>query len=237
MNIAAFFDLDGTLLPPPSLERRFLRWVLWRGGLGSANLARWLARFFLRAPVGLLAATDGNKAHLAGVPADSVTAWAAWLDRYPVHIFPGALERLAWHHLQGHQIFVLSGTLEPLARVVLARNLPFPVVLCATRLDSCDGIWTGRILGDAICGPAKARALRALALSHGLDLARSFAYGDRFADRWMLDAVGHPAAVNPSMSLRCLARLRHWLVHDWCRGGFMPPASYFDVRATKRADT
>ena len=48
MNLAAFFDLDGTLVPPPSLERRFLRYLWWRQGLGYARAtgwARWLGRF------------------------------------------------------------------------------------------------------------------------------------------------------------------------------------------------
>jgi len=216
MKIAAFFDLDGTLIPPPSLERRFLRYLVWRDDLGVANFARWLVRFLLRAPFGSSSAIDGNKAHLAGISESTVREWAGWLDCYPTEFLPVALDRLAWHKTQGHQIFVVSGTLEPLARTFLANNLSVPLIVCATQLESCGGTWTGRTIGEAICGPAKAAKIRQLAACYGLDLARSYAYGDRFADRWMLETVGHPAVVNPSPALRCLARLRYWPVFTWC---------------------
>ncbi len=39
-GIAAFFDLDGTLLAPPSLERRFVRYLRWRGELTIARQGR-----------------------------------------------------------------------------------------------------------------------------------------------------------------------------------------------------
>jgi HAD superfamily hydrolase (TIGR01490 family) len=215
MNVAAFFDLDGTLLPPPSLERRFLRFLFWRGELGAENLARWLTCFLLRAPFDLRNATDGNKAHLIGVRVTLVGEWAAWLDRYPVQVFPEALQRLAWHAARGHRIFLVSGTLEPLARVFVARCLPISVAVCATQLEALDGRWTGRVLGNAISGFAKARTIERLATDQQLDLECSFAYGDRFADRWMLARVGNPVVVNPSLLFRVLARRRGWPVVDW----------------------
>lgn len=215
MSVAAFFDLDGTLLPLPSLERRFLRFLAWRGELGAFNAAHWFARFVMRAPLDFLSATDGNKAHLAGVPVSSVAAWAAFLDRYPIHLFPAAFDRIAWHHRQGHHIFIISGTLEPLAQIVLSRALPFHFTLCATRLESRGAHWTGRTLGEPVCGPGKLRAIRTIARSRELDLSRCFAYGDSLADHWMLAGVGHPVVVNPSLPLRQLARLRGWPIVHW----------------------
>jgi HAD superfamily hydrolase (TIGR01490 family) len=223
MNVAAFFDLDGTLIPRPSLERRFLRFLAWRGELRASNAARWVARLVLRAPLNYLHATDGNKAHLAGVPVESVATWAAFLGRYPIQIFPQALHRLAWHFHHGHKIFVVTGSLEPLAQHLLSRLLPFPVTLCATRLDSRRGFWTGRTTGAPVCGLQKARIVREFSRAPGLDLTRSFAYGDSFADRWMLAAVGHPLVVNPSTSMSFFARLRGWPVCDWTEHAPRPP--------------
>ncbi|MGA6961913.1 MAG: hypothetical protein WBY38_21055, partial [Candidatus Acidiferrales bacterium] len=58
-NIAAFFDLDGTLLPPPSLEWRFIGYLLERDEIASAHVARWLGYFaktILRDPHSAIAA-------------------------------------------------------------------------------------------------------------------------------------------------------------------------------------
>ena len=49
-----------------------------------------------------------------------------------------------------------------------------------------------------------------------LDLRQSFAYGNEMSDAKMLEAVGHPAAVNASRSLEREARKRGWRVYSWC---------------------
>ena len=224
-RVAAFFDIDGTLLGPPTLERRLLRYLRWRGALTAAHGARWLGRFLQRAWRGLrfpegmsesarLAATEGNKAHLAGIRASTVKAFAASLGHLGLGFFPQALQRLEWHAAQGHGIFLVSGTLAPLADVV-ARQLPLPASACATRLEVDNDVLTGQVAGEAMCGPAKVRAVERLAAQFGLDLSRSHAYGDSWSDRWMLESVGRPAAVNPSARLARLARHRGWPALVW----------------------
>ncbi|MGC2333641.1 MAG: hypothetical protein WA581_19475, partial [Candidatus Acidiferrales bacterium] len=46
---------------------------------------------------------------------------------------------------------------------------------------------------------------RRLAARHDLDLCESYAYGNCLADLPMLDAVGHPVAVNPEVGLERIA--------------------------------
>src|SRR5713101_5458110 len=128
---AAFFDLDGTLLPLPSLERRFVRFLLRRGEIGFAQEFRWLSRFLQQLPRDIRAATAGNKAYLAGVPLISVEEWAESLERKPLPFFEEALRRLEWHAAAGHRIFLVSGTLAPLAKIAAA-FLPALAAVCAT---------------------------------------------------------------------------------------------------------
>ncbi len=234
---AAFFDIDGTLLGPPSLERRFLRYLRWRRELTAAHVAKWLAAFLvqlwrgIRSPAGSpagawRAATCDNKAHLRGLRAAALSAWTTSLAFRRLAFFPGALRRLEWHAAQGHRILLISGTLQPLAdgisRQLMQRlgrragaSASSEIRTCAIQLEVVEGRWTGRVLGEAICGLAKARALKQLAADYKLDLARSHAYGDAWGDRWMLECVGHPAAVNPSAALARLARQRSWRVLQW----------------------
>jgi hypothetical protein len=46
----------------------------------------------------------------------------------------------------------------------------------------------------------------------GYDLERSYAYSDSVTDVHMLEAVGHPHAVNPDRDLRRIAAARGWPV-------------------------
>jgi phosphoserine phosphatase len=64
-------------------------------------------------------------------------------------------------------------------------------------------------------GEAKVRAAKRLVGELRLDLARCYAYGDTANDRWLLEAVGRPAAVNPSKDLEGFARTRGWPVLTW----------------------
>ena len=54
-----------------------------------------------------------------------------------------------------------------------------------------------------------------MAATEGYDLARSFAYSDSITDLPMLEAVGHPSAVNPDKALRKAAAERGWPVLDF----------------------
>ena len=49
----------------------------------------------------------------------------------------------------------------------------------------------------------------------GLDLGRSYAYGDSPGDVGLLGAVGHPLVVNPIRGMASVARRRGWPVVQW----------------------
>jgi HAD superfamily hydrolase (TIGR01490 family) len=215
-RVAAFFDLDGTLLPQPSLERRLVDMLRAQGAMGAKNYLRWLAFAVRLAPLGTTAITHANKTYLRNVSA------SATLNQLPA-FFPAALDRAARHAAQGHSLVLVTGTLEPLAKQaglalilrLLVRGTTASVGVLATRLEEVEGQWTGRIVGDAMFGEAKASAMQRIAASRGFDLARSYAYGDSTDDRWMLGAVGRPVAVNPSRELERIARLRSWPIVRW----------------------
>jgi len=66
-------------------------------------------------------------------------------------------------------------------------------------------------------GPFKAVAMRALAEEEDLDLSESSAYSDSYTDLPMLEAVGHPVAVNPDRVLAKVARERGWEVMQFTK--------------------
>lgn len=245
-RIAAFFDLDGTLIPLPSLERRFFRTLRYRREIPARNYFLWLREALRLLSHGLYAVAHANKMYLRGLPVFNESE-AGNPGAFPAHpsghqargqasapprrnprlpvprFFEDALARVAWHAQQGHAIVLVTGTLEPLANAaareleaeLLARGHAEKIQVCATRLEEASGKWTGRILGKATFGEAKAGAIGKLGQEMHLDLSRSFAYGDSSSDKWLLASVGNPAVVNPSRKLARIAKQRGWPGLRW----------------------
>lgn len=213
-QIAAFLDLDGTLLAPPSLEWRFIGYLLARGEVRGLNLARWLAHCAATILNDQRVAIKDNKRYLAGLPESLVADWSNSHAARHLLFFPQGLARIAWHHAQKHQVFLVTGTLEPLARSI-ARMLPCPTEVCATELEVRDSQWTGLLAGSHMSGETKAHTIRAIAERRNIALVHSFAYGNHIADLPMLEAVGHPVAVNPSSRLTARARKNKWQICEW----------------------
>ncbi len=217
-GIAAFFDVDGTLIPEPSLERRFFRAVRRSGAIRIANYFLWAQEALRLLPKGIAATVHGNKRHWSGVRCDQV------LQQMEATVFfEEGMERTAWHARQGHRIVLVSGMPELLARIVAraveceleSRGVGSRVLVCATRMEERDGRWTGRLLGEATYGEEKFRALKRIAQEHGIDLRGSHAYGNTLLDRPMLAAVGHAHAVNPGRGLAAVANQCDWEIWHW----------------------
>jgi phosphoserine phosphatase len=242
VRIAAFFDLDGTLLPLPSLERRLFNNLRAQRAISFTNYFWWLAESIRLAPRGISAITHGNKAYLRGffaggricpasstgvvacLPLNRTSAVSATAigSKFPA-FFPEALDHIAWHIAHEHTIVLVTGTLAPLANqaalalilALLARGTTTSIEVCATHPEQQNQRWTGRIIGEPIFGEAKTCAIQKIAAESNFDLARSYAYGDGTYDRWMLGTVGRPHAVNPSRELERIARLRNWPILYW----------------------
>jgi phosphoserine phosphatase len=100
---------------------------------------------------------------------------------------------------------------------VIARRLGLTGAL-GTVAETEDGVYTGRLAGEILHGPAKAEAVIALSRREGLDLGTCSAYSDSAHDIPMLSLVGHPCAINPDAKLRAHAREHGWRVRDYRTG-------------------
>jgi HAD superfamily hydrolase (TIGR01490 family) len=215
---AAFFDIDGTLVPEPSLERRLFRELKRTGAIPWVNYLHWGVEAVRLLPRGLTAIAHGNKRYLCGLRAEQILKAAE-----PIAFFEEGVARVEWHARRGHEIVLVSGMLKPLARMVAmaleceleARGLEREVLVSATRLEERAGRFTGRVLGEANYGEAKRRAMEVLARAMQINLRESHGYGNTLLDRAMLDAVGHAHAVNPGKELAATANLRDWAIWHW----------------------
>jgi phosphoserine phosphatase len=78
-------------------------------------------------------------------------------------------------------------------------------------LEEQDGVYTGRLLGDAMIGAGKAHAVRAFLAARAIDPAACHGYGDDHTDIPFLEVLGHPTVVSTSTPrLREHAHARGW---------------------------
>ena len=100
---AAFFDIDGTLVPEPSLETRLFRQLRRTGAIPWINYARWGMEAVRLLPRGLTAIAHGNKSYLRGLRAEQILEAAE-----PIAFFEEGVARVEWHARRGHCLLYTS---------------------------------------------------------------------------------------------------------------------------------
>lgn len=217
---AAFFDLDNTVMQGAALFH-FGRGLYKRKFFETRDLAKfaWQQAWFRLAgvedPEHMQDARDSALSIVKGHRvAELMSIGEEIYDEYMAErIWPGT-RALAQAHLDaGQRVWLVTAAPVEIATVI-ARRLGLTGAL-GTVAESVDGVYTGRLVGEPLHGPAKAEAVRALAAAEGLDLARCAAYSDSHNDIPMLSLVGHPYAINPDAKLRKHARTHDWRLRDY----------------------
>ncbi|MGH9059178.1 MAG: HAD family hydrolase [Acidimicrobiales bacterium] len=218
---AAFFDLDKTVIAKASImafgrdfyragmiSRRSLLQGLWtqlvyvRMGASAKKLAR-MRRSVLSLTIGWEQARVRQIVHDALIRVvDPIT-------------YAEAVEAMDEHRRAGRRVYIVSAApaeiVEPLARYLGVEE----AIASQADIDEY-GRYTGHMRRYAY-GPTKALLMRQTAERDGVDLSRSWAYTDSATDLPMLEAVGHPVAVNPDRVLRRTAQLRGWEIRRFER--------------------
>ena len=99
---------------------------------------------------------------------------------------------------------------------ILAHRLGFTGAL-GSKVIVRDGIYSGELDGKILHGTEKAAAIKTLANERGYNLSDSYSYSDSHNDLPLLNAVGHPSAINPDAILRIKALAEGWPIHDFRR--------------------
>jgi HAD superfamily hydrolase (TIGR01490 family) len=218
---AAFFDLDGTLIPG-SATMPLARAAFRAGMVTPPELVR-----DLRHGVSfLLQGADDERSEavrdriltaVTGRTTEEMVALSeGFIPELVASITPAMNRVLGEHAAAGRDRIVVSASpTEIVSRVAAAAGLERGTGT-TSELDA-DGRYTGRLDGPFCYGAGKAEVLRALAAEQGYDLSASYAYSDSLSDLPMLEAVGHPVAVNPEPELRDLAEERGWPIVETSR--------------------
>ncbi|MEK7122380.1 MAG: HAD-IB family hydrolase, partial [Patescibacteria group bacterium] len=192
---AAFFDLDDTLTRRNVFIHVTERYLLGHPDVhvfGKLLLALFKGLtmrhgYFYRAAM----------RSLRGVRvAEFLRGYRAHLHHHKHELFhPQMLELLESHRQKGNCVFIISeepqDILDPIAELL-------GVPCFGTELEKKQGVFTGEVAGHIMKDEYKRDKVVDLAHKYGIDLEKSYAYGDSRHDYAMLRSVGHAALINPS---------------------------------------
>lgn len=218
---AAFFDLDKTIIDRASVAA-FGPTFRRNGMVNRRTVARAVASHLVflylgagesraaKMREGLLRVTRGWERDRVGE-----LVREALLETVEPIIYGEALALMEDHRRAGDRIYLVSASPEeivlPLADLLGADG----AISSRGEVDEL-GRFTGELTFYAY-GTHKASAIRDLAADTGIDLAASTAYSDSITDLPMLEAVGHPVAVNPDRALARMARERDWPIRHFTK--------------------
>ncbi len=220
---AAFFDVDNTVMQGASifhlargLHRR--HFFTTREILGAAWKQAYFRIVGVEDPDHVADARSSALSFISGhTVAELEELGELIFDEAMAHrIWPGTRALAQLHLDQGQRVWLVTAAPIEIARII-SRRLGLTGAL-GTVAEHVDGVYTGRLVGELLHGPAKGAAIKALAAREGLDLARCSAYSDSYNDLPMLTLVGDPCAINPDPRLRAHAKAAGWRVRDYRTG-------------------
>ncbi len=211
-RVGAFFDFDQTLLEVES-GRLGIQWLRNRRLVSSGYILKILiANFFYQRHllsderIVKILLTFYKKKDPEEFQKGSENFYHAYLKP---HLAPAIVARVQFHKKQGHVLVLISGSVRYLLEPVV-KDLAFDHLLCTDLEVGLDGRLTGRPQGPVCVDGNKKKMTLELAANIGLDLVKSYAYGNHHSDLPLLESVGNPYVVAPTRILAKTARQRSW---------------------------
>jgi phosphoserine phosphatase len=214
MKKIVFFDLDGTILPNPSSEKRFFFWLLMNGQIGLKQIWEALKYSFQRLCSFKNHVFVTNKAYLTGLSVTTIEKFAK--DYSQKYLLPDVRlvlkNYIAQHQQAGDIIVLLTATLEYIANV-LAKNLEISNVI-ATKCAIKDGVFCCQSPLQLPYAATKLTLAEKFCKNLGYEIKNAVAYGNSSHDLFLLKSVGEAIAVTPDRKLRKIAKASGWKIID-----------------------
>lgn len=185
------FDVDSTLIQGEVIEMLAAR-------AGAEAAVAEVTEAAMRGELDFAESLHRRVATLAGLPAEVLDDVAEQIE-----LTAGARTTLRTLRRLGFHCGIVSGgfrqVIEPLAHELM---MDF---VAANELEIVDGVLTGRVIGEVVDRPGKAKALRNFAQQVGVPMEQTVAVGDGANDIDMLTAAGLGVAFNAKPALREVA--------------------------------
>jgi len=206
MNIAAFFDIDGTVYRGSLLIEHFKKLVkyevieqnIWYNNINDLYLS-WknrqgdyddfmetLASEYIKSLTGL------NLNHIEFISDQVINLKGDAVYKY-------SRSMIDWHKKMGHKVILISGSPDFLVSKMAHKYGADDFIGSKYILDD-NGNFTGKV--DKMWNSkSKNESILKFIDKYDIDTSKSYSYGDTNGDYSMLTLVGNPTAINPSREL------------------------------------
>lgn len=202
-NIAAFFDIDGTLFRNSLMIQHFKKLIkyevidpsIWYNKIKPVY-EEWEKRYgdfehYLEtlAEVYIEQLKGVNKSYIEFIASQVINVSGDMVYKY-------SRDQIEWHKNQGHKVFFISGSPDFLVSKMAEK---YGVTECkgTAYLVDEENNFTGEII-KMWNSENKQKTLDEFLKRYDVDLENSYAYGDTVGDLSMLKMVGNPIAINPN---------------------------------------
>lgn len=205
-NIAAFFDIDGTIFRNSLMIEHFQKLITfevidpevwytkvrkvyteWEKRYGDfEQYLEILAKVYLEELKGI------NKSYVEFIANHVINVNGDMVYKY-------SRDQIEWHKKQGHKVFFISGSPDFLVTKMAEKYEVTEFRGTLYKVDK-DNNFTGEIV-QMWDSESKQRVIEELIEKYNVDLRNSYAYGDTTGDLSMLRMVGNPIAINPNKHL------------------------------------
>jgi len=204
-NIAAFFDIDGTIYRDSLLIEHFKKLIKYdvvEEENWSKNLTYTYNNWDKR---------QGNYDDYIHEISDQYVEIIKGMDQLTLdftcnqviklksdRVYRYTRSQISWHKSQGHKLIFISGSPDYLVERMAKKYGVDDWV--GSSYEKVDGVLTGNVspMWDAC---HKDEAIDGFIKKYDIDMNLSYAYGDTNGDFCMLKRVGNPIAINPSREL------------------------------------
>ncbi|OVE81417.1 hypothetical protein BVY03_03725 [bacterium K02(2017)] len=216
-NIAAFFDLDKTLIEGNS----GWIWAKYEKRLGNISNSQLLRVAFWNI-LYHLSIIDMETAYSYAVEQykncsdkDLFDRTEKWFESDVKHLYrPQAQAAKLKHEQLGHKIVLLTSSSRYVAGTV-AKHFGFKHWIANQFPLDKEGKIIGTFKRPLCYGTGKIHYAKEWAKKHDVSIENSFFYSDSYSDLPFLKEVGHPKVVTPDPRLKKVAKKMTWPILDW----------------------
>ncbi|WP_322529143.1 HAD family hydrolase [Salinicola sp. LHM] len=211
----AIFDLDNTLLSCDS-DHAWGEFLVEQGAVDGDAYSRANDQYLRDYQAGQLDIMAYLSMALKPLSEHSEEQLNAWHQQFMAckiepHILPQGEELLAWHRQRGDFLLIVTATNRFITGPI-AQRLGVDDLI-AIEPERENGRYTGRVEGVPSYREGKVTRIRQwLEDQPALTLDDAWFYSDSINDRYLLEEVATPVAVDPDDELRALANERNWRV-------------------------
>jgi len=216
-DVAAYFDLDGTLLDASSektLTATLLKKRPWRLPI---TMSMWTLRCLGSLMIGRSCYDSArNRGHFTLSTWKELETLSKQIvkDNLSKKVPQQSIDRIAWHKQQGHRVVIISATIAPMAEAMSE-------FLGADEVYGCGpDIRQGRLSGSekdwlVPRNKGKINIVKNDAAKNHHDLTKCWGYGNSHADGHFMELCGNAMAVNPDARLAKQAEAKDWEQVAW----------------------